>query len=236
MIGQTSKGMRLSRINDATPSHLASSDATESCPRYDEGMSRWAPDARDRLEEAALELFLENGYEQTTVAQIAERAGLNRATFFRHFSDKREVLFGGEERLSGLLADGVRSTPSGSPVTVRLSAALTALGTVITPQQRGLSAQRVRVLQASPEARERGLAKRARMAAEVRDALGELGLRDITARLGGDLCVLAFSIGMERWLAVGNEQSFPDLATTALRDLLDQASVFDSAAPVGEPV
>ena len=60
-------------------------------------MSRWAPDARERLETAALDLFAENGYEETTVAQIADRAGLNRATFFRHFADKREVLFGGED-------------------------------------------------------------------------------------------------------------------------------------------
>src|ERR1700754_1569668 len=70
-------------------------------------VSRWAPDARERLETAALDLFVENGYEQTTVAQIADRAGLNRATFFRHFTDKREVLFGGEDVLAGLFADAI---------------------------------------------------------------------------------------------------------------------------------
>src|SRR5437763_16470212 len=72
-------------------------------------VSRWAPDARERLESAALDLFVENGYEETTVAQIAERAGLNRATFFRHFADKREVLFGGEDVLAELFGDAIRS-------------------------------------------------------------------------------------------------------------------------------
>src|SRR5450756_1710058 len=77
------------------PGHLA----------YAVMVSRWAPDARERLETAALDLFVENGYEETTVAQIADRAGLNRATFFRHFADKREVLFGGEDVLAGLFGD-----------------------------------------------------------------------------------------------------------------------------------
>ena len=71
-------------------------------------MARAAPNARERLETAALDLFVENGYEETTVAQIADRAGLNRATFFRHFADKREVLFGGEDVLAGLFGDAIR--------------------------------------------------------------------------------------------------------------------------------
>jgi AcrR family transcriptional regulator len=72
-------------------------------------MSRWAPGRRERLETAAPDLFVENGHEATTVTQIAERAGLNRATFFRRFADKREVLFGGEDVLAGLFADGIRA-------------------------------------------------------------------------------------------------------------------------------
>src|ERR1700754_2329756 len=92
-------------------------------------VSRWAPDARERLETAALELFAENGYDETTVAQIADRAGLNRATFFRHFADKREVLFGGEDLLAGLFADGVRSAPAEATPPECLRAALASAGT-----------------------------------------------------------------------------------------------------------
>ena len=77
-------------------------------------MSRWAPNARERLEAAALDLFAENGYEETTVAQIADRAGLNRATFFRHFADKREVLFSGSQELEKHIVDRIEGAPEGA--------------------------------------------------------------------------------------------------------------------------
>src|SRR5271156_3077735 len=118
-------------------------------------MSRWAPDARERLETAALDLFVENGYEETTVAQIADRAGLNRATFFRHFADKREVLFGGEDVLTGLCADGIRTASPDAPVSQCLQAAFAAAGVVMTPQQRAKASQRVLVLAANAEVQER---------------------------------------------------------------------------------
>src|SRR3984885_15474237 len=89
-------------------------------------MSRWAPNAFELLEKAALDLFVENGFEETTVAQIADRAGMNRATFFRHFADKREVLFGGEDALAGLFADAIRAAPPGATLTECLRAALAA--------------------------------------------------------------------------------------------------------------
>src|ERR1700677_1816321 len=99
-------------------------------------VSRWAPDARERLETAALDLFAENGYEQTTVAQIADRAGMNRATFFRHFADKREVLFGGEDVLGGLFADAIKAAPLGARLADCLEAALAAAGVAMTTQRR----------------------------------------------------------------------------------------------------
>jgi AcrR family transcriptional regulator len=106
-------------------------------------VSRWAPTRVSAWKTAALDLFVENGYEETTVAQIADRAGLNRATFFRHFADKREVLFGGEDVLAGLFADGIRPPPR-----MRRSSSVcggvTAADVAMTPQQRAKAAQRVR--------------------------------------------------------------------------------------------
>ena len=99
-------------------------------------MSRWAPDARERLETAALDLFVENGYQETTVAQIADRAGLNRAMFFRHSADKREVLFGGEDKPAGLFADGIRAASPDATLTECLPAAFAAAEIAMTPQQR----------------------------------------------------------------------------------------------------
>src|ERR1700735_1355289 len=105
-------------------------------------VSRWAPNAGGRVEDAALGLFAENGVEQTTVAQIAERAGMNRATFFRHFADKREVLFGGEDVLAGLFADAIRAAPPGATLTECLQAALAAAEVAMTPRLRGAGAPR----------------------------------------------------------------------------------------------
>ena len=74
-------------------------------------MSRWEPNARGRLEQAAAELFADRGYDQTTVADIAARAGLTERTFFRHFADKREVLFAGADALREQLVSTVAEAP-----------------------------------------------------------------------------------------------------------------------------
>jgi len=193
-------------------------------------MSRWAPDARERLEAAALELFAQNGYERTTASEIAERAGLNRATFFRHFADKREVLFGGEDTLAGLFADGIRACPAGATPIECLRAAFAAADPVMTAAQRKKAAQRVLILAANEEVRERGLLKHARMAAAIRTALSERGVEAVTARLTAELALLAFSLGVERWMQGG---SFATHATEALSELQSRTADLDQrVAPV----
>src|SRR6202161_1580890 len=109
---------------------------------YTVPVSRWAPNARERLETAALDMFAQNGYEETTVAQIADRAGLNRATFFRHFADKREVLFGGEDVLAGLFADAIRAASPDATLTECLQAAVADAGAALTPHQAAKAGQR----------------------------------------------------------------------------------------------
>jgi AcrR family transcriptional regulator len=193
-------------------------------------VSRWAPDARERLESAALDLFVENGYEQTTVAQIADRAGLNRATFFRHFADKREVLFGGEDVLSGLFADGIRAASPHATITECLQAGLASAGVAMTPQQRAKAAQRVRVLAANAEVQERGLLKHARIARSISAALRDRGADDLTARLGAEVGLLAFTVALERWMGAGADAPFADHAISALSDLQARASDLDSRA------
>ena len=195
-------------------------------------VSRWAPDARERLETAALDLFVENGYEETTVAQIADRAGLNRATFFRHFADKREVLFGGEDVLAGLFADGIRAAAPGATLTECLQAALAATGVAMTPRQRAKAAQRVRVLATNSEVQERGLLKHARIARSISAALRMRGADELTARLGAEVGLLAFSIAVERWLGADHDEPFPLHAAAALRDLQVRVAELDSRSPL----
>ena len=191
-------------------------------------MSRWAPDARERLETAALDLFVEHGYEETTVAQIADRAGLNRATFFRHFADKREVLFGGEEVLSGLLAGGIRAADPEATLTECLQAAFAAAGVVMTPQQRTKAVQRVLVVAANTEVQERGLLKHARMARSIDAALRERGADELTARLGAHVGMLAFTVAVERWMEADNDEPFSHHGATAVRDLQTRAAQLGS--------
>src|SRR6476646_1043353 len=95
------------------------------------GMGRWEPNARGRLEQAALELYVERGYEQTTVAEIAERAGLTERTFFRHFADKREVLFAGAGALQELLVTAVAGAPDAVAPLEAVAAALEAAGALL---------------------------------------------------------------------------------------------------------
>jgi AcrR family transcriptional regulator len=191
-------------------------------------MSRWAPNARERLETAALDLFVENGYEETTVAQIADRAGLNRATFFRHFADKREVLFGGEDVLSGLFADAIRAASPDATLIECLQAALAAAEVVMTPHRRATAARRVLVVAANSELQERGLLKHARIANSITAALRERGADELTARLGAEVGMLAFSIALGQWLEANDDDPFPPFAAAALSDLQARAAGLDS--------
>jgi AcrR family transcriptional regulator len=189
-------------------------------------VGRWAPDARVRLETAALDLFVENGYEETTVAQIAERAGLNRATFFRHFADKREVLFAGEDVLAGLFADAIRAAPPEAKLIACLQAALAAVGDTMTPQRRATASRRILIVTADSALQERGQLKYARITSSTADALRERGVDDLTARLAADLGLLAFRVAFERWMKAAEDEPFPPFAVKALNDLQTRAAEF----------
>jgi AcrR family transcriptional regulator len=193
-------------------------------------VSRWAPDARERLETAALDLFVENGYEETTVAQIADRAGLNRATFFRHFTDKREVLFGGEDIFPALFADAIGAASPDATLAECLRAAFAAADDTMTARQRAKAAKRVLVVAANSEIQERGLLKRARIARSISAALRMRGVDELTARLGAEVGMLTFTIAVERWMKAGNGEPFSHHAAAALSDLQARAAGLDSRA------
>jgi AcrR family transcriptional regulator len=187
-------------------------------------MSRWAPNARERLEGAALDLFVENGYDETTVAQIADRAGLNRATFFRHFADKREVLFGGEDLLAGLFADAIQAAPPDATLIQCLHAAFAAVGVAMTPHRRAKAAQRVLVVAQNSELQERELLKQARISRSINAALRERGADELTARLGAEMGMLAFSVAVERWMKADDDEAFASHAVGAVNDLRARAA------------
>ena len=195
-------------------------------------MGRWEPNARERLERAALALFAEHGYDATTVAEIADRAGLTKSTFFRHFADKREVLFGGQDLLAELFSTAIRTAPASATTADCLAAALEAAAVAFTPERRDLAPRRRAVIAANTELQERELLKRARLSSVVADALRARGADDTTARLAAQVGALAFSTAYARWAAPETRQPFSEIAHTALRDLQASAATLGAAADV----
>jgi AcrR family transcriptional regulator len=187
-------------------------------------MARWEPNARERLERAALALFIENGYDATTVAGIAERAGLTKSTFFRHFADKREVLFFGQDMLAQLFSDAIGNAPPAATTVDCLAAALESAAVAFTWDRHDLAPQRQAVIAANSELQERQLLKRARFAAAMADALRARGANDVAARLAGEVGVLAFSTAYTRWAVPENTRPFTEIAHAALGDLQACAS------------
>ena len=182
-------------------------------------VARWQPNASERLAVAALELFEERGYEQTTVIEIAERAGLTKSTFFRHFQDKREVLFGGST-MADLLAEGIAAAPATATPLEAVAHALDAVGRqAFTPARREFTARRRAVIAAHPELREREALKTVALTATMTNALKRRGVPDLTACVATELAALAMKIAYERWSNPTNNDNFSTLARQTLSDV-----------------
>ncbi|MDT7552975.1 MAG: hypothetical protein QOI16_1511, partial [Pseudonocardiales bacterium] len=121
-------------------------------------MSRWKPDAEGRLGKAAITLFAERGYDETTIADIAEAAGLTKRTFFRYFSDKREVLFNGSHELQERWVDGIEAAPPGLGPMAAVSAGLDAVAELFADRH-PFATMRSRIIASNPELQERELIK-----------------------------------------------------------------------------
>lgn len=164
-------------------------------------MARWEPGARERLVVAAVDLFTEQGYDTTTVAQIAERAGVTKSTFFRHFGDKREVLAAGQETLSRLLAEGTAQAPADATPLQAVAAGLQRVSAAMGPFNRELAPRLQAAIAANAELQERDALKSVGLAAAITTALLARGVPVATAHVAGELGVLAFKRGFAEWTA-----------------------------------
>jgi AcrR family transcriptional regulator len=182
-------------------------------------MARWQPNAPERLVVAALDLFAERGYENTTVIDIAERAGLTKSTFFRHFPDKREVLFGGNT-MTELLVMGIAAAPVTANPLEAVAYALDAVGReAFTPARREFSARRQAVVAANPELQEREALKGLGLTASMADALKRRGVPDLTSRVAAELGALTLKIAYERWTDTTNPDEFAEVARRTLSEV-----------------
>jgi AcrR family transcriptional regulator len=171
-------------------------------------MSRWEPDAQGRMMRAAIELFDERGFEQTTAGDIAEKAGVTERTFFRHFADKREVLFDGAHTMENLVHDVTVAVQGElSPLDAAL-AGIVAAGEMLADRHE-FSMRRTRIVAANPSLRERELLKLAAMTEATTKALHERGVAEPTASLAAHSAITVFHVAFARWVS---EQEPPDFA------------------------
>ena len=181
-------------------------------------MPRWESRAEDRLREAALALFLERGYENVTVADITDRAGLTRRTFSRYFADKRDVLFAGSERLPGVISQAVREADPALGPAEALLAGLA--GTAVTLAKHvPRSPERRRIVAGSTELQERELGKFAAVTDALTVTLRERGANEVAARLLAEVGVAVFRAAFARWTEEPDGADFPVYITDAAAEL-----------------
>jgi AcrR family transcriptional regulator len=182
-------------------------------------MSRWEPNAAERLGEAAVELFADRGYEDVTIVEIAERAGLAKRTFFRHFADKREILFRGQDAYREMFADAIAGAPAEATPMEAIGAALATFAAGFVDDMREFLAKRQAVIAGNSDLKERDLLKAAALTASMTDALVARGVKPPTANLAAHVGALALDDAFQRWLHPGNRKSMAKLADQALRQL-----------------
>jgi AcrR family transcriptional regulator len=182
-------------------------------------MARWNPGARERLQAAALELFATQGFEQTTAAEIAQSVGLTERTFFRHFSDKREVLFYGGQEFLQAFTDGVNAAPPGASPLEVVAAALHGAASWFPDERRPYSRMRQAVIDQNPALQERERHKLAGTATTVAEALRARGIGEPAATLAAESGATVFGIAFAQWIREGETRSLPDIASAVLREL-----------------
>ncbi len=193
-------------------------------------MARWEPDARGRLEQAAMDLFIERGYEHTTVGDIAARADLTERTFFRYFADKREVLFSGSKDLERTIIDHIAAAPRDLPALDILAGAYAAAGTGIE-NLRAIEYVRARraLVAKHAEIQERELIKLASLATATLNALVARGVPEPAASLAAELGLAIFKRGFERWATSRKPRDFAAHIRAVLGDLRSLAAAAPTA-------
>lgn len=182
-------------------------------------MGRWEPDAAGRFRAAAMELFGDVGYEQTTVADIAARAGLTARTFFRYFTDKREVLFQWCERLQQKMLDGLGNAPANASAMEAIAAALDATADFYVDTYRPFARQRSLVIAAHAELHERELIKLAAIAAGLAEGLRGRGIPEPDASLAAEAGIAVYCVAFRIWVKESEQRGFREIVSEALARL-----------------
>ncbi|WP_374009064.1 TetR/AcrR family transcriptional regulator [Leifsonia sp. LS-T14] len=180
-------------------------------------MGRWEPGARERLVRASLELFADPGFEQTTVADIAARAGVTERTFFRHFADKREVLFDGSADFQRSVLAGIEAAPAAASPFEAAAAGMDAVA-VFLQSRPDLEFPRIRaaVIAANPSLLERELLKLSTVSAAGARALQDRGATELEARVAAEAAMSAFHLGFQRWVSSPGQLDLRELVAEGI--------------------
>ncbi|MEW2521536.1 TetR/AcrR family transcriptional regulator [Actinacidiphila alni] len=182
-------------------------------------MARWEPGTPERLQKAALELFAAQGFEQTTTLEIAQSVGVTERTFFRHFSDKREVLFHGQQSFEQAFVDGVEAAPPDAPAMDVVARSLRSAASFFPEERRPYSRIRQSVIDANPALQERELHKLSRLAVTVAAALRARGVDDLAATVAAQTGAALFGVAFSRWIKEDERRTLADIADDVLREL-----------------
>ena len=180
-------------------------------------MTRWQPDAANRLAQAALDLYAEHGFDATTSAAIAARAGVTERTFFRHHADKREVLFAGSTALQDTMVDAVANAPDATEPLQVLRASIKAAEPLFPPVAQARLRQSV--IEAAPELVERELAKLESLSAGLAAALQSRGTGARAAETAARVAVALFKVAYDRWLDEKESINFSVLVDLSFEEL-----------------
>jgi AcrR family transcriptional regulator len=193
-------------------------------------MVRWEPGTKERLQAAALELFATRGFEQTTAAEIAQAVGLTERTFFRNFSDKREVLFHGQEQFLKAFVDGVDKAPADASALELIASALHGAASFFPDERRPHSRTRQTVIDQNPALQERELHKLAGLAAALAGALRARGIPEPAATLAAQSAATVFGVAFGQWIGEGETRSLRDITSDVLGELRKLTEAADQRA------
>ncbi len=166
-----------------------------------------------------MELFDERGFEATTVADIAERAGLTKRTFFRYFGDKREVLFAGTEPLTAKFVEGIAGAPADAGCLTAIAAGLDAMADVFTALGGDRPRRRQAIIAANPDLQERELVKMTGFATAGAAALRDRGVAEPGATLAAEAGIAVLRVAFEQWVTGPKGQDMKKLLRDSLAEL-----------------
>ncbi|MGN6407340.1 MAG: TetR/AcrR family transcriptional regulator [Curtobacterium sp.] len=179
-------------------------------------MVRWQPGTRERLQATALELFAERGYDETTVAEIAAAAEVTERTFFRHFADKREVLFAGQDDFLGMFTTPIEAAPADTPPFALVRLGLEASGAFFPDERRAWSRARQGIIDGNPALGERELGKLATLKVRLGEVLRDRGVPEPAATIAAETAVTVFHLSFAQWITDDEERPFATIAQERL--------------------